>query len=143
VKAVNTLAPDIAPEHEKSALGSIQIAPEVIEIIAGLATVEVEGVAGMSGGLAGDIAELLGRKNLTKGVKVEVGQVQAAVDVSIVVEYGYRIPEVASTIQQKVKETIRSMTGLEVVEVNVHIHGVHFPSHDKSDDEASTHQRVK
>ena len=139
MKAVNTLAPD----YEKTELGSIQIAPEVIEIIAGLAAVEVDGVAGMSGGFAGDIAELLGRKNLSKGVKVEVGQREAAVDVSIQIEFGYRIPDVAASIQQNVKNAIRSMTGLDVVEVNVHIHGVHFPSQDRTEDEASTQQRVR
>lgn len=61
-------------EYEKTDMGTIQIAPEVIEVIAGLATIEVEGIAGMSGGLAGGIAELLGKKNVAKGVKVEVGQ---------------------------------------------------------------------
>lgn len=136
---MNTLAPD----YETTELGSIQIAPEVIEIIAGLATVEVDGVAGMSGGFAGDIAELLGRKNLGKGVKVEAGQREAAVDVSILIKYGYRIPEVASAIQQNVKHAIQSMTGLDVVEVNVHIHGVHFPAQEKQDEETSIQQRVK
>lgn len=131
----------LAADYEKTDMGTIQIAPEVIEIIAGLATVEVQGVAGMSGGLAGGIAELLGRKNLSKGVKVEVGQREAAVDVSIIVEYGNRIPEIASDIQQNVKRSIETMTGLQVVEVNVHIHDVHFKSNDKTDDD-ETH-RVK
>ncbi|MEB3101442.1 Asp23/Gls24 family envelope stress response protein [Ferviditalea candida] len=135
----------IAPDYEKTELGNIQIAPEVIEIIAGLATVEVPGVAGMSGGIAGGIAELLGRKNLSKGVKVEVGQKEAAVDVSIVVEYGRRIPEVAAEIQKNVKNAIYSMTGLSVVEVNVHIHDVHFKEQDKPsvEDETAAVQRVR
>ena len=132
----------VIPEYEKTDLGNIQIAPEVIGIIAGLATVEVEGVAGMSGGFAGGFAELLGRKNLSKGVKVEVGQREAAVDVSIIVEYGRRLPEVAGAIQQNVKHAIESMTGLRVVEVNVHIHGVHFKSPEKPEEE-ETSQRVK
>ncbi|UJF31255.1 Asp23/Gls24 family envelope stress response protein [Paenibacillus hexagrammi] len=135
----------IAPDYVKTDMGSIQIAPEVIEIIAGLATVEVQGVAGMSGGLAGGIGELLGRKNLSKGVKVEVGQREAAIDVSIIVEYGNRIPEVASGIQQNVKHAIESMTGLNVVEVNVHIHDVHFKLPEKQtveEDPAAAH-RVK
>lgn len=136
---MNTLAPD----YETTELGSIQIAPEVIEIIAGLAAVEVDGVAGMSGGFAGEIAELLGRKNLTKGVKVEVGQREAAVDLSILIKFGYKIPDVAASIQQNVKKAIHSMTGLDVVEVNVHILGVHFPSQDKTDEESSALQRVK
>jgi uncharacterized alkaline shock family protein YloU len=133
----------IAPDYEKTDMGSIQIAPEVIEIIAGLATVEVPGVAGMSGGFAGGIAELLGRKNLSKGVKVDVGQREAAIDVSIVIEYGHRIPEVAGDIQQNVKQAIESMTGLNVVEVNVHIHDVLFKGAEKPVEEESTIQRVK
>src|SRR5687767_11428546 len=95
----------VAADYERTDMGTIQIAPEVIEVIAGLATVEVTGVAGMSGGFAGGIAELLGRKNLSKGVKVEVGQREAAVDVSIIVEYGNRIPEIASEIQRNVKRS--------------------------------------
>lgn len=130
----------IAPDYVKTEMGSIQIAPEVIEIIAGLATIEVPGVAGMSGGFAGGIAELLGRKNLSKGVKVEVGQLEAAVDVSIIVEFGTRIPEVASGIQRNVKNAIESMTGLTVVEVNVHIHDVHFKTPEKQEEDEPVHK---
>ncbi|KRE54288.1 Asp23/Gls24 family envelope stress response protein [Paenibacillus sp. Soil522] len=132
----------IAAEYERTDIGTIQIAPEVIEVIAGLATVEVDGVAGMSGGFAGGIVELLGRKNLSKGVKVEVGQREAAVDVNIIVEYGIRIPEIASEIQLNVKRSIEMMTGLHVVEVNVHIHDVHFKAPDKPEEEEIQH-RVK
>lgn len=128
---MNTIAPDFV----KTDMGNIQIAPEVIEIIAGLATVEVSGVAGMSGGFASGVAEMLGRKNLSKGVKVQVGQREAAVDVSIVIEYGRRIPQVAAEIQANVKNAIESMTGLDVVEVNVHIHGVHFKGQEKAEEE--------
>jgi len=132
----------IAPEYERTEMGTIEIAPEVIEVIAGLATVEVDGVAGMSGGLSSGIAELLGRKNLSKGVKVEVGQREAAVDVSIIVQYGRRIPEISTEIQRNVKRSIENMTGLHVVEVNVHIHDVHFKAGDKLDEEES-HGRVR
>lgn len=132
----------IAAEYERTDIGTIQIAPEVIEVIAGLATIEVDGVAGMSGGFAGGIVELLGRKNLSKGVKVEVGQREAAVDVNIIVEYGIRIPEIASEIQLNVKRSIEMMTGLHVVEVNVHIHDVHFKASDKPEEEEIQH-RVK
>ncbi|MHA6483796.1 Asp23/Gls24 family envelope stress response protein [Paenibacillus sp. strain BS8-2] len=125
----------IAADYEKTEIGTIQIAPEVIEVIAGLAAIEVKGVAGMSGGFAGGIAELLGRKNLSKGVKVEVGQREAAVDVSIIVEYGYKIPEIALDIQNNVKRSIEMMTGLHVVEVNVHIHDVHFKTTERPEDD--------
>ncbi|ASS65037.1 MULTISPECIES: Asp23/Gls24 family envelope stress response protein [Paenibacillus] len=132
----------MAADYEKTDIGTIQIAPEVIEVIAGLATIEVEGVAGMSGGLAGGIAELLGRKNLSKGVKVEVGHKEAAVDVSIIVEYGNPIPEIAAEIQRNVKKSIEMMTGLIVVEVNVHIHDVYFKSGESPVEEDSA-LRVK
>jgi uncharacterized alkaline shock family protein YloU len=133
----------IAPDYEKTDMGNIQIAPEVIEVIAGLATVEVEGVAGMSGGFVSGVAELLGRKNLSKGVKVEVGQKEAAIDVSIIIEYGHRIPSVASAIQANVKQAIESMTGLDVVEVNVHIHGVHFKTSERAPEEEIPVIRLK
>ncbi|MBB6635526.1 Asp23/Gls24 family envelope stress response protein [Cohnella thailandensis] len=132
----------LVPDYERTEMGTIQIAPEVIEVIAGLATVEIEGVAGMSGGISSGIAELLGRKNLSKGVKVEVGQREAAVDVNIIVEYGRRIPEIASEIQRNVKRSIEVMTGLNVVEVNVQIHDVHFKAAEKIEEE-ETHARVR
>lgn len=121
-------------KRERNELGDIRIANEVVGVIAGLAAVEVNGVAGMSGGIAGGIAEMLGRKNLSKGVKVEVGEAQAAVDLFVVVDYGVRIPEVAWQIQENVKRAIETMTGLEVVEVNVHVQGVHFQQEEKPEE---------
>jgi uncharacterized alkaline shock family protein YloU len=126
------VTPEVATE-----LGSIRIADEVVAIIAGLAATEVEGVAGMSGGIAGGIAEMLGRKNLSKGVKVEVGEKEAAVDLFVIVEYGVRIPDVAMKIQERVKRSIESMTGLKVVEVNVHVQGVAFPQEKAAEEEPS------
>ncbi|NMB23987.1 MAG: Asp23/Gls24 family envelope stress response protein [Firmicutes bacterium] len=111
---------------DRSELGELRIANEVVGVIAGLAATEVEGVAGMSGGIAGGFAEMLGRRNLAKGVKVEVGEEQAAIDLFVIVEYGVRIPDVAWKIQENVKRAIEVMTGLEVVEVNVHVQGVNF-----------------
>ncbi|AEY66425.1 Asp23/Gls24 family envelope stress response protein [Clostridium sp. BNL1100] len=115
--------------------GSVKISEEVVAIIAGIAATDVPGVAGMSGGIAGGIAEILGRKNLSKGVKVEVGEKEAAIDLYIIVEYGARIPEVAWDIQDKVKSTVQEMTGLNVVEVNIHIQGVNFDKEIKKDSE--------
>lgn len=117
---------EIVVQQEQTGLGSIRIADEVVRIIAGLAATEVPGVAGMSSGIVGGIAEMLGRKNLSKGVKVDVGEKEAAIDIFIVVEYGSKIPEVASQIQQKVKKAVQEMTGLNVVEVNINIQGVTF-----------------
>jgi len=110
-----------------TALGSIRIANEVVAVIAGLAATEVEGIAGMSGGIVGGIAERLGRRNLSRGVKVEVGEREAAVDLFVIVDFGVRIPDVAVRVQENVKQAIESMTGLTVVEVNVHVQGVSFP----------------
>jgi uncharacterized alkaline shock family protein YloU len=113
----------------ENSLGTIRIADEVVEIIAGLAASEVEGVAGMSGGFVGDLAQMLVRsKNMSKGVKVEVGEHEAAVDLFLIVEYGVSIPDVSLRVQESVKEAIESMTGLTVVETNVHIQGVNFRS---------------
>lgn len=124
----------MAEKRERNELGDVRIANEVVGVVAGLAAVEVNGVAGMSGGIAGGIAELLGRKNLSKGVKVEVGEEQAAIDLFVVVDYGVRIPDVAWQIQENVKRAIETMTGLEVVEVNVHVQGVHFQQEEKPDE---------
>jgi len=123
-----------------SALGTIRIADEVVSIIAGLAATEVEGIAGMSGGLVGGIAEMLGRKNFSKGVKVEVGEREAAIDLYIIVKYGVRIPDVALAAQENIKQAIENMTGLSVVEVNVHVQGVNFPEeNEEKTEEARVH----
>lgn len=106
--------------------GNVKIADEVVGVIAGIAATEVEGVAGMAGGIASGLTEILGKKNFSKGVKVEVGETQAALDLYIVIQYGVSIPEVAQQVQENVKRAVESMTGLDVVEVNVHVQGVAF-----------------
>ena len=103
----------------------IRIADDVVAVIAGVAVSEVSGVAEMAGGFAGGITEVLsGKKNLAKGIKVEVGDKDTKIDVNIIVEYGVRIPDVAFEIQNRVKKAVETMTGLNVVEVNVHVQGV-------------------
>lgn len=104
---------------------TIKIANEAVATYAGIAVSEVSGVYGMSGGFAGLTEALSGKKSLTKGIKVDVGEKDAKIDVSIIVEYGARIPDVAFEIQTKVKKSVENMTGLKVVEVNVHVQGVH------------------
>ncbi|MBU5437550.1 Asp23/Gls24 family envelope stress response protein [Tissierella sp. MSJ-40] len=116
---------------DKIEYGTVKIANEVVAIIAGLAATEVSGVAGMSGGITGGITEMLGMKNLSKGVKVEVGDKEAAIDIFIIVEYGSKISEVGQEVQQNVKTTVETMTGLNVVEVNVNIQGVNIPKESK------------
>jgi uncharacterized alkaline shock family protein YloU len=104
--------------------GTIKIADEVVSIIAGLATIEVTGIAGMSGGFVGGIAEILGKRNLSKGVKVAVGESETAIDLYIITDYGVSIPDVAKQVQKNVKVAIENMTGLDVVQVNVHVQGI-------------------
>lgn len=103
----------------------IEISNDVIAVIAGVAVSEVQGVASMSGSLAGGISEVLsGKKNLAKGIKVEKTENTAKIDVNIIVEYGSRIPDVAFEIQNRVKKSVEGMTGFKVEEVNVHVQGV-------------------
>lgn len=112
---------NVQEEHENT----IKIADDVVAVLAGVAVSEVPGVAGMSGGFAGGISEVLsGKKNLAKGIKVEVGEKETKIDVNIIVEYGARIPDIAFEIQNRVKKSVETMTGLTVVEVNVHVQGV-------------------
>ncbi|MDL2220165.1 Asp23/Gls24 family envelope stress response protein [Eubacteriales bacterium OttesenSCG-928-N14] len=115
---------DTAVELTNEKAGKVTFNSDVIATIAGLATIDIEGVAGMSGGVMSGMTELLGRKNFTKGVKVEVGTEECAVDLNIIVQYGAKIPEICKKIQKSVKSSIETMTGLTVVEVNIHIQGV-------------------
>ena len=107
-------------------MGSVTFADEVIAIIAGLAATEVKGVASMSGSVSSSINEMLGKKDHTKGVKVEVGKEEAAVDLYLVLAYGMSITDTCRAVQENVKKAIETMTGLRVVEVNVHVQGVKF-----------------
>ena len=112
-------------EEKKTDNEGIQISSDVVAVIAGVAVSEVQGVSGMSGGFAGGITEVLsGKKNLAKGIKVDIDEGTAKIDVNIIVEYGSRIPDVAFEIQNRVKKSVESMTGLKVEEVNVHVQGV-------------------
>lgn len=123
---------DLGPDAD--AVTSLKIADEVVATIAGLAAAEVEGVAGMSGGLVGGISEMLGKKSTARGAKVEVGDKETAIDLYVVVEYGVRIPEIAQRVQENVKRAVESMTGLDVVEVNVHVQGVAFHQEGKEEE---------
>ena len=103
----------------------IKISNDVVASIAGVAVSEVEGVYSMAGGIAGGISEVFGgKKNLTKGIKVEVGEKETKIDVNIIVEYGVRIPDVAFEIQGRVKKAVETMTGLKVSGVNIHVQGI-------------------
>lgn len=102
-------------------LGEVKIADEVVAIIAGLATTEIDGVSSMAGNITNELVSKLGMKNLSKGVRVEVLDGVVNVEVAINIAYGYSIPEVSAKVQDRVKTAIENMTGLEVSIVNVRI----------------------
>ena len=110
--------------------GDVNISNDVVSIVASLAASSVKGVSGMVSSISGGIAELLGKKNMSKGVKVNVNDKDVTLDLSIIVEYGAKIPDVAWEIQEKVKSEVEAMTGLTVVAVNVSVEGVSVPKED-------------
>lgn len=117
---------------EAGVLGDIQIADEVIAIIAGLAATEVEGVAKMYGNITNELVSRLGMKNLSKGVKVLVTPEDVKVDLSIELKYGYSVIDVSAKVQEKVKQAIETMTGLQVSMVRVRIAGVAIEKEERS-----------
>ena len=123
-------------ENMEESNDGIKISNDVVAVIAGVAVSEVPGVASMSGGFAGGISEVLsGKKNLSKGIKVDADEKEVKIDVNIIVEYGSRIPDVAFEIQNRVKKSVENMTGLKVVEVNVHVQGVNAQNLENSQDD--------
>ena len=110
--------------YETDKIGEVQIADEVVAIIAGLAATEVEGVDSMAGNITNELVGKLGMKNLSKGVKIDVTEEHVSVDLSLNIKYGYNIPDVSEKVQDKVKSAIQNMTGLTVLEVNIRIAGV-------------------
>ena len=124
------------PEIEEGQNDGIKISNDVVAVIAGVAVSEVRGVASMAGGFAGGISEVLsGKKNLSKGIKVDADEKEVKIDVNIIVEYGSRIPDVAFEIQNRVKKSEENMTGLKVAEVNVHVQGVKTEKDDEEEAE--------
>ncbi|MGB4290501.1 MAG: Asp23/Gls24 family envelope stress response protein [Dethiobacteria bacterium] len=105
----------------------VRISPEVIGIITGIAAQEVEGIAGMSGGIVDGIAEKLGRKDFSKGIKIRVEDEAVSLDLSVIVDYGVRIMETAKKLKQKVRATVEEVTGLPVAAINIHVIGINLP----------------
>jgi uncharacterized alkaline shock family protein YloU len=114
---------EIRTEEHNDCVGQIQIADDVLATIAGTAAMEVAGVAAMAGNIT-DIAELLGKKNLSKGVKVEVEGNEVKFELNLYIRAGYKIHEVCTQVQERVKNAIETMTGLEVPEINISVTGL-------------------
>ncbi len=107
-----------------NSIGSVQIADDVVAVIAGLAATEVDGVSAMAGNITNELMSKVGYKSLTKGVKVEIKDRKVKTELAVTMDYGYNIPATSSKVQEKVKSTIENMTGLEVTDVNIRIAGV-------------------
>ena len=105
-------------------LGNIKIADDVVKTISAKAAQDVSGVYKLAGWVADEVSKMLGKKRLTNGVKVEVGEKECSVEIYIIVEYGYQISEVAQNVQKNVLTAVSTMTGLKVVEVNVFVQDV-------------------
>ncbi len=129
--------------QEESGIGTIKINNEVIAIIAGRAAIEVKGVAGMSGGVVDGLAKMLGKKSLEKGVKVEIGEEDVNINISMIVDYGVSIPGMCSEIQKNVKKKVEDMTGKNVKTVDVSIQGIHFPTDDEGENIPSSGRHVR
>lgn len=124
---------------DQSQSGLIRISDDVVSTIAGLAALETPGIAAMSGGISEGLAKRLSGKNAQRGVSVEVGQVEAAIDLRIIIQYGSKIQDVCRDLQENVRDAVENMTGLRVVEVNVKVEGVAF----KEEEAEETAHRVK
>lgn len=125
VKGVNGMSENpLLKVSDDSSLGKVEIAPEVIEVIAGIAASEVAGVSSMRGNFATGVAERLGKKAHGKGVKVELTEAGVLIDVFLVLDFGSVIPDVAQKIQTNIRQALRNMTALEIDEINIHVVGI-------------------
>lgn len=133
-------------QFDANGKGTVTFATDVIATIAGLAATEVEGVANMVGNSSGSIAEIFRRsqnaRNLTKGVRVDLNENNVAIHLTIVVDYGMPVPQVAKGIQENVKKAIETMTGLDVTGVNVYVQGVSFEKENRAAAEIEARQRL-
>ena len=124
----------IVLSSEDKSLGTIQISPRVLEIIAGIAASEIDGVSKMYGSFANSVSELLGRSDRRRGVKLSSNDEKLSLDVDVYVEYGVSVPKVAGLIQERIKQQVALMTNLQVTEVNVHVKGIVAAAEDQTVD---------
>ena len=117
---------------EEENVGVVQIADDVVAMIASLATTEVEGVSAMAGNITNELMSKVGMKSLTKGVKVDVLENNVTIDLAVTMEYGYNIPVTCQKVQEKVKNAVENMTGLNCTDVNIRIAGVNMKNEKKN-----------
>ena len=119
-------AKNIQLSQENETFGTVKIADDVVAMIAALAATEVDGVAAMNGNVAKELLSKVGVKGLAKGVKVDISNQKVKVELAVVMEYGFNIPTTCQSVQNKVKNAIENMTGLEVTDVNIRIAGINM-----------------
>ena len=123
----NEIKETVVEEIKEIETDNVHISPDVIAIIAGLAASDIKGVAGMSGGIVGGIAEKLGRKDLSKGVKVYLEEDNIKINLNIIIEFGAQIAEVANKLKKEVRVTVEKFTGLKVSVINVNVLAINIP----------------
>jgi uncharacterized alkaline shock family protein YloU len=128
IEEVNNMDRNDICLREGDTVGEVQIADDVVALIAALAATEVRGVAALAGNLTNEMMSRTGRKNLAKGVKVDVLEGSVTVELVLVLEYGFNIPATCKKVQSKVKAAIENMTGLYCADVNIRIDGVNMIS---------------
>lgn len=124
------LKPDPTKEGD-----SIRISSEVIGVIAGIVSSDIPGIAGMSGGLVGGIAEKLGRKDLTKGIKVHVEEDRVTIDMNVIAEYGTSIVASTDKLKKAIRDNVEKTTGLKVQAININVLGINIPEEDEPEEE--------
>jgi uncharacterized alkaline shock family protein YloU len=119
---------------DDTGLGKVEIAPEVIEVITGIAATEVDGLFAMRGNFASGVVERFGKKALSKGVKVELTDSGILIDLYVVLNFGVSIPKVAEALQSNIRQTLKNMTALEIDEINIHVVGIQMDGKDQTGD---------
>lgn len=131
-------------KENEDQFGNLNIADDVLNTIATIAASEIKGVTTLSSGIAGGIAEMFGgKKSIGKGVKVDSKEGEMKIDISLVVDYGVRIPDVAWEVQDNVKKSIEAMTGLQVAQINIHVQGINFGSEDTEQEDNKALEDLK
>lgn len=121
----------VAETEQEQEKDSIRISSEVIAIIVGIVSSDIPGIAGMSGGLVGGIAEKLGKKDLTKGIKVSVEDDQVTIGMNVIAEYGISIVGAAKDLKKAIRSNVEETTGLKVKAINVNVLGIIIPEEEE------------
>lgn len=129
-KKVESEGAVLRPDPNKEG-DSITISSEVIAVIAGIVSSDIPGIAGMSGGVVGGIAEKLGRRDLTKGIKVRINEEVVHIDLNVIAEYGVSIVDSTGKLKKEIRDTVEKTTGLKVAAININVLGIEVPQEEE------------